>query len=1125
MGLKPLKGKHFLEKGTAILIDQIPLGILTFSSNGRVEFINQNFHKQGLQHHFNTSLLNINILKYNIFPPANIIEELRDVLNGKPFEREIDNIKTSDGRSISLKVKGSPIVEGNNIAGGILIIEDMQHLSDTKEEAGVKTRLTDEYINEEEIFLIVTDTNGDIKYSAGKENPELNLLRKEITGKSIGEIFKEEIREKVLRSFNAALQYGENQVLQIETKVENRIIKYSCTIEPVIGENGYVQIVYFIFKEIPGENKEALLKLEKLNLLQYYEEINKKKDTGFILINNNGKILSWDEQFERISSLETAEEKIINDVFPSLDLGEYLKIIRALNDNNSCELNTFLANAQKGKIPVNLNFFKAKESEATFVVVCSQIKTDTPVIKQETSKPIETEEKYKELEQAVCKIDRAGIIQYTNPAFDSMLEFQDVLLQGENLFELLLADKPANFLQELLSLKTGERKSFSVKIRNRHNHKLDVNLIVETVSSAGVVPDSFYCFLTKNFELKFRSYESIYQSLLNSTKEAMAVEFDGKITMANASFVNMFGYNTTEELINKKIIELVREDDVPGVTKFFDQERKPIEERERLEFFAKRKNGSIFYAEFYFIKIEKTHEQGSIFISRDTTERKRAFEAASDSEQKYKNIADNIDDILYTFERFNDKILPSFYSSAVEKITGFTQVDFLNEPRLFLKIIHPDDFSDLKKRLSFLWKSDQQATSEFEFRIINKSGNIVWVRNKINVVRDSLGKINKVYGLISDITYSKRAEEELKQSAANLKKLNDAKDRFLSIISHDLRAPFSSILGFTDLLLEDDTLTETEKSQYISYIQDSSKSMLALVNSMLEWTKLQTGRIKFEPEKINAKEIIDTSINTVSGTALKKGVEIENIVNSSYNIFADKYLILIVFNNLLSNAVKFTRPGDRITVTVNTAPTARFIIFSVRDTGIGIKKENLDKLFSVETKFTSEGTSGEKGSGLGLSLVKEIIEKHGGYIEVKSEYEKGTEFLFALPVASTKILLVDPNKAERLFYSKVIINITTDYAVNVVSNGKEALERIISAPPALVITEHKMPLMSGYTLVQELIKNNLKKAIPVIVLANEIDRAAIEEYKELGVEYIFSKPVNLISLKDAIEKSLKKKDS
>jgi len=480
--------------------------------------------------------------------------------------------------------------------------------------------------------------------------------------------------------------------------------------------------------------------------------------------------------------------------------------------------------------------------------------------------------------------------------------------------------------------------------------------------------------------------------------------------------------------------------------------------------------------------------------------------------------------LLYTFERFENKILPTYFSSAIEKITGYTQSEFLGDQRLFLKIIHPDDFHDMKKRLAFQLKSEKQATSEFEFRILNRGGNVVWVRNKINAVRDSDGKILKIYGLVSDITFNKRAEEELKQSAANLKKLNDAKDRFLSIISHDLRAPFSSILGFTDLLLEDETLTDIEKQQYVTYIQDSSKSMLALVNSMLDWTRLQTGRIKFEPEKLNAREIIESSISTVSGIALKKGVEIENIVDPAIHIFVDKNLILQVFNNLLSNAVKFTKLGDRITISVDVSQTSRFIHFSFKDTGIGIKPGNLDKLFSIETKFTSEGTAGEKGSGLGLSLVKDIVEKHGGRIEVKSEFGKGTEFIFTLPVASTKILLVDHNAKERMFYSKVLINITTDYAINVVSNGKEALDRIIQSPPALVITEHKMPIMSGLNLVRELIKNNLKETIPVIILTSEIDRTGIQEYTDLGIEYIFNKPVNLISLKTAIEKSLRKRN-
>ena len=130
----PSEGKLILEQGTAILIDQIPLGILTFSPNGRVEFINQNFHKLGLLYHFNTSLLNINIFKYNLFPPVNIIDDLKAVLNGKPFEKEIKNVKTNDGNFISLIVKGSPIYEGDSISGGMIIIEDLQIFSETRKE-------------------------------------------------------------------------------------------------------------------------------------------------------------------------------------------------------------------------------------------------------------------------------------------------------------------------------------------------------------------------------------------------------------------------------------------------------------------------------------------------------------------------------------------------------------------------------------------------------------------------------------------------------------------------------------------------------------------------------------------------------------------------------------------------------------------------------------------------------------------------------------------------------------------------------------------------------------------------------------------------------------------------------
>jgi signal transduction histidine kinase len=428
----------------------------------------------------------------------------------------------------------------------------------------------------------------------------------------------------------------------------------------------------------------------------------------------------------------------------------------------------------------------------------------------------------------------------------------------------------------------------------------------------------------------------------------------------------------------------------------------------------------------------------------------------------------------------------------------------------------------VKKKLEAILRSKIQVSEEMEFRIINKRGNIVWVRTKINVVRNGDAKISKIYGLVSDISLRKKAEEELNRSTENLIKLNETKDKFISIISHDLRTPFSSILGFTDLLISDEDLTEEEKKQYIRFIQESSKSMLALVNSLLDWTRLQTGRIKFEPEKISARMIIINSINSLSGAALQKDINLKSEVEKNVTIYADNSLMTQVFNNLISNAIKFTKPGGEIVISASPSKKTRFYEFSIRDNGVGIKPENIKELFRIDTKYSSEGTAGEKGTGLGLSLVNEIIEKHGGNIWVESEYGKGSNFKFILPIASATILLVDDSKTDRLLYSKILKNITPDYTIEVASNGKEALEKIMTAPPALVITDHLMPELNGYELIREIKKLDTKGKPQVIVLSGDMDRSAIDDYTNLGIEYVFHKPVNLSNFKTAVEKSLRK---
>jgi CheY-like chemotaxis protein len=310
--------------------------------------------------------------------------------------------------------------------------------------------------------------------------------------------------------------------------------------------------------------------------------------------------------------------------------------------------------------------------------------------------------------------------------------------------------------------------------------------------------------------------------------------------------------------------------------------------------------------------------------------------------------------------------------------------------------------------------------------------------------------------------------------------------------------------------------------QYVEFIRESSKSMLSLVNSLLDWTRLQTGRIRFEPERIEIHTIIENSLNALSGVAFQKNIEIVSKVKDDVFVYVDKDLLLQVFNNLLSNAIKFTPKYGSIIISVAQSPRMRFLEFSMKDTGMGIKPENLQKLFRIDTKFSSEGTEGEKGTGLGLSLVSEIIEKHGGNIYVESEFGKGSTFKFTLPVASANILLVDDSKTDRLLYSKILKNITSDYEIEIASDGKEALEKILASPPALVITDHLMPQMNGYQLVTELKKAYLKVKPPVIILSGDIDRNSIDEYRELGIEYVFHKPVDLTSFKNAVEKSLRK---
>jgi PAS domain S-box-containing protein len=653
---------------------------------------------------------------------------------------------------------------------------------------------------------------------------------------------------------------------------------------------------------------------------------------------------------------------------------------------------------------------------------------------------------------------------------------------------------------------------------------------IEDQKTILLVEDDAVMAMNESKELTDHGYNVI--PVLNSHKAIEAVNYNNPVIDLILMDINL-GNNLDGTEVAKIIL---KNHDIPLLFLSNHTEREVVDRTENIMFYgyvvkdsgfnvldASIKMAFKLHDAYQNLKNQKLEiESQKKELLAEVKERKLNQQVIIESEEKFRNITENIDDFLFTFERIGNVFKPLFYTHSVEKITGYSQSEFLSESTFFLKIIYPDDLHIVKNKLKTILQSKIQVSEEMEFRIINKHGNIVWVRTKINVTRNTDGQILKIYGLVSDISLRKKAEEELNRSTENLIKLNETKDKFISIISHDLRTPFSSILGFTDLLIGDEGLTEEEKKQYVRFIQESSKSMLELVNSLLDLTRLQTGRIKFEPEKISAGTIITKSVNSLSGTAFQKDIDIISKVDEKVTIFADNNLMMQVFNNLISNAIKFTKPGGKIVISASPSKKIRFYEFSIKDNGVGIKPENIPELFRIDSKYTTEGTAGEKGTGFGLSIVNEIIGKHRGNIWVESEYGKGTDFKFTLPVASPNILLVDDSKTDRLLYSKVLKNITPEYNIEIASNGKEALEKIMAAPPALVITDHLMPEMNGYELTMEIKKLDLKGKPQVIILSGDIDRGIMADYHNLGIKYVFNKPVNLINFKTAVEKSLKK---
>jgi len=375
---------------------------------------------------------------------------------------------------------------------------------------------------------------------------------------------------------------------------------------------------------------------------------------------------------------------------------------------------------------------------------------------------------------------------------------------------------------------------------------------------------------------------------------------------------------------------------------------------------------------------------------QDITESKMAEKALQESEARLNTLVQTIPDLIWLKDKDGvylscNRMFERFFGASETDIVGKTDYDFVDKDLA-------DSFREHDRKAMELGS----PSSNEEWVTFADDGHRALLDTIKTPMYDSSGLLIGVLGIARDITERNRVEGALKENEALLRDLNATKDKFFSIIAHDLKNPFNTILGFSNILAEKVQGKNYESiEKYAGIIQGSTQKVMDLLLNLLEWSRSQTGRLEYNPKLIEMIELIYEVTELANDAAQQKSISISRKLPNTATVIADKSMIESVLRNLISNAIKFTYPGGKIVVSVQQLQGE--VMVSVSDNGVGMGKKTIEKLFRIDENTSNPGTQNESGTGLGLILCKEFVEKHGGRIWVDSEVGKGSKFCFSLP--------------------------------------------------------------------------------------------------------------------------------
>lgn len=586
-------------------------------------------------------------------------------------------------------------------------------------------------------------------------------------------------------------------------------------------------------------------------------------------------------------------------------------------------------------------------------------------------------------------IDQSGIIVQTNQTFAEMVEKDPYLLCGKALVNFIAASDRSSFL--------GRFKAF---FKNPEGKELRFALsgcqrtvrCVGRIENQRLEPESERRLLLilsditeqARMEEALQERERFLTSILETTQDGFwVIGADGRLTDVNDAYCRMSGYSK-EELEGLCIADLDALEDSATT----DARLARIVENgsELFETKHRRKDGSLFDVEVSASHLD-LHGGMLVCFCRDISGRKAAELACRENEMRYRLLSDlTMEGIV-----IHKKGIAVDLNAALSRLLGYEPQEILGKNVLEM-LVHEPDRDTVRKNIG------KEYARPYVVRFVKKNGEVFFVELEARNFEIN-GEIMRVAS-VRDITERIKSEEEIRRVNAELRNALAEKDRFFSIIAHDLKSPISGFLSLTKILVEDfEELSLEEVDTSLNALYKSSTRVFALLENLLEWAKVQQGMLTCSRSPFRLKDIIKLNIDFIHSVADQKQITLRDDTPDDLIADIDPPMISTVLRNLFSNALKFSNRGGHVLITA--FQSGDMITVAVRDDGVGMDQNTLSMLFSLDSKVTRPGTEGETSTGLGLFLCQEFVEKHGGRIWAQSAPGQGTTFRFTLPVAVT----------------------------------------------------------------------------------------------------------------------------